>query len=214
MFTGIVEDIGVIERITPGVESLRLHVRSEKALEDAAIGDSIAINGVCLTVSEMTEHSFAADVIPETMKATTLGELSVGSSVNVERAMQANDRFGGHFVTGHVDTVGTIVRTTRRDNARYVEIETPKEFQPYYITKGSVAVDGTSLTVFGVTDSGFIISLIPTTEKDTILGDKDVGDTVNVECDMFAKYIDRLLDAREKETSGVTMEMLVENGFA
>ena len=214
MFTGIVEDIGVIERITPGAESLRLHVRSEKALEDAAIGDSIAINGVCLTVSEMTEHSFAADVIPETMKATTLGELSVGSSVNVERAMQANDRFGGHFVTGHVDTVGTIVRTTRRDNARYVEIETSKEFQPYYITKGSVAVDGTSLTVFGVTDSGFIISLIPTTEKDTILGDKDVGDTVNVECDMFAKYIDRLLDAREKETSGVTMEMLVENGFA
>ncbi len=213
MFTGIVEDIGVIERITPGAQSLRLHVRSEKALEDASIGDSIAINGVCLTVSEMTEQSFVADVIPETMKATTLGQLSVGSSVNVERAMQANDRFGGHFVTGHVDTVGTIVRTTRRDNARYVEIETSKEFQSYYITKGSVAVDGTSLTVFGVTDSGFIISLIPTTEKDTVLGHKDVGDTVNVECDMFAKYIDRLLEARESKSQGITMDTLVENGF-
>ncbi|MFD0943647.1 riboflavin synthase [Savagea faecisuis] len=215
MFTGIIEEIGAIRAIQPSSAGMKLTITGEKVLQDAKIGDSIAVNGVCLTVETLGANAFTADVMHETMKATTLGSLSTQSAVNLERALAAGDRFGGHFVSGHVDTVGQIVKTRRKDNARYVEIDIPEPFRRYLIQKGSVAVDGTSLTLFGVTERGFIISLIPTTERDTVLGAKDVGDPVNIECDMFAKYIDELLTAREQTTqsSGVTMDVLMQNGF-
>lgn len=208
MFTGIIEEKGRIRQMTPTDIGMRLVVEGNIVLDGAKRGDSIAVNGVCLTVMDDTETTFTADVIPETMKATTLGSLEVGSEVNLERAMAAGDRFGGHIVSGHVDTVGTIVATRRHGNARYVQIEVDEPFRPYFITKGSVAVDGISLTVFGVTETGLIISLIPTTESDTTIGSKTVGDRVNIECDLFAKYIEQLVRAKE-ETATVTLDELI-----
>lgn len=214
MFTGIIEEIGTVSRVTPGASSLQLAITCKKVLSDVNKGDSIAINGVCLTVSNFSGNHFTADVIPETVKATTLQELRAGSSVNLERAMAANGRFGGHIVSGHVDGTGEIISVRNVDNALYMEIEIEPQLLNYFIPKGSVTVDGTSLTVFGVTDSGFIISLIPVTQDDSVIGHKSVGDKVNIECDMLAKYIERLLTKKEEKPSGsVTMDTLIATGF-
>ena len=214
MFTGIIEEIGTVSRVTPGATSLQLAIRCKKVLSDVNKGDSIAINGVCLTVSNFSGDHFTADVIPETVKATTLQELRSGSKVNLERAMAANGRFGGHFVSGHVDGTGEIISIKKVDNASYMEIEIDLQLLNYFIPKGSVTVDGTSLTVFGVTDTGFIISLIPVTQDDSVVGHKKVGDKVNIECDMLAKYIERLLAKKEDTPSGrVTMDTLIASGF-
>ncbi|WP_075527261.1 riboflavin synthase [Sporosarcina ureilytica] len=214
MFTGIVEEIGTIQSANRGANSLTLRIQCAKVLEDVNKGDSIAVNGVCLTVKDFTASYFTADVMPETVKATTIHSLQVGSRVNLERAMAANGRFGGHFVSGHVDGTGDIVTVQQRENAIYMEINIAPELLQYFIQKGSVTVDGTSLTVFDVTDSGFVISLIPVTQADSIIGQKRVGDIVNVECDMLAKYIERLLSKKEvQQPSTVTMSLLAENGF-
>ncbi len=214
MFTGIVEEIGTITAVTPGEASLQLNISCSKVLSDVKKGDSIAVNGVCLTVANFSVRHFTADVMPETMKATTLHELRIGSRVNLERAMAANGRFGGHFVSGHVDGTGEIIAIQPKANALYMEIRIAAELLDYFIPKGSVTVDGTSLTVFGVTDQGFIISLIPVTQDDSIIGRKKVGDQVNIECDMLAKYIERLLSKKEEKPAGsVTMETLAANGF-
>jgi riboflavin synthase len=214
MFTGIVEEVGTVSRVTPGANSLQLAITCRKVLSDVNKGDSISVNGVCLTVSNFSSDHFTADVMPETVKATTLHELRAGSTVNLERAMAANGRFGGHFVSGHVDGTGEIISVRNVANAVYMEIEIEPELLNYFIPKGSVTVDGTSLTVFGVTDSGFIISLIPVTQEDSVIGQKHVGDKVNIECDMLAKYIERLLTKKEEKPSGsVTMDTLIATGF-
>lgn len=214
MFTGIVEEIGTVSSVTPGATSLQLTIQCTKVLTDVNKGDSIAVNGVCLTVADYTDRYFTADVMPETVKATTLHELRSGSAVNLERAMAANGRFGGHFVSGHVDGTGEVVSVQQKENAIYMEIGISSELLNYFIPKGSVTVDGTSLTVFGITDRGFIISLIPVTQADSIIGRKQMGDKVNVECDMLAKYIERLLSKKEeKPQGGVTMDTLVASGF-
>ena len=208
------EEIGTISAVTSGTTSSQLKISCREVLSDVNKGDSIAVNGVCLTVADYTNHHFTADVMPETVKATTLHELRPGSSVNLERAMAANGRFGGHFVSGHVDGTGEIVSVQTKENATYIEISIAPELLNYFIPKGSVTVDGTSLTVFGITDQGFIISLIPVTQDDSIIGRKKIGDKVNIECDMLAKYIEQLLSKKEqKPTSGVTIETLAENGF-
>lgn len=214
MFSGIVEEIGTVSSVTPGATSLQLAISCTTVLCDVKKGDSIAVNGVCLTVSDFSTRHFTADVMPETVKATTLQELRSGSSVNLERAMAANGRFGGHFVSGHVDCTGEIVSIKNVANAIYMEINIETDQLKYFIPKGSVTVDGTSLTVFGVTDQGFIISLIPVTQEDSVIGRKRIGDKVNIECDMLAKYIDRLLSNKEEKSSGgLTMDALIANGF-
>ena len=214
MFTGIIEEIGTVSAVRPGTNSLQLSIRCTKVLSDVKKGDSIAVNGVCLTVSDFSSNQFTADVMPETVKATTLQALRTGSPVNLERAMAANGRFGGHIVSGHVDGTGEIISVRNKENAIYIEISIEPELLKYFIPKGSVTVDGTSLTVFGVTNKGFIISLIPVTQDDSIIGRKRTGDKVNVECDMLAKYIERLLITNKgNPTGGLTMDTLVTSGF-
>lgn len=214
LFTGIVEEIGTVLSVTPGAASLQMKIKCKKVLSDVNKGDSIAVNGVCLTVASYEGNYFTADVMPETVKATTLQGLRSGSSVNLERAMAANGRFGGHFVSGHVDGTGEIVSIQPKENAVYMEIGVAPDLLQYFIPKGSVTIDGTSLTVFGINETGFIISLIPVTQEDSIIGHKRLGDKVNVECDMLAKYIERLLSKKEeKASSGLTMATLTANGF-
>ncbi len=214
MFTGIIEEIGTVSAVRPGTNSLQLSIRCTKVLSDVKKGDSISVNGVCLTVSDFASNQFTADVMPETVKATTLQALRTGSMVNLERAMAANGRFGGHIVSGHVDGTGDIISVRNKENAIYIEISIAADLLKYFIPKGSVTVDGTSLTVFGVTDKSFIISLIPVTQDDSIIGRKQTGDRVNVECDMLAKYIERLITKKkENSTGGLTMDTLVANGF-
>ncbi|WP_186669753.1 riboflavin synthase [Sporosarcina sp. BP05] len=214
MFTGIIEEIGTVSAVRPAANSLQLSIRCTTVLSDVKKGDSLALNGVCLTVSDFSSNQFTADVMPETVKATTLQALRTGSPVNLERAMAANGRFGGHIVSGHVDGTGEIVSVRQKENAIYLEISIATELLKYFIPKGSVTVDGTSLTVFGVTDKGFIISLIPVTQDDSIIGRKRIGDKVNVECDMLAKYIERLLTTnKENPTGGLTMDTLIASGF-
>jgi riboflavin synthase len=217
VFTGIIEEIGKIDKIKKSAASMVLSISARKILKDVHIGDSISINGVCLTVTSFTDSRFQVDVMPETFEATTLRDLSAGSRVNLERAMAAGGRFGGHFVNGHVDGTGTIKRLKQVENAVYVEISVPKELSPYFIMKGSVAIDGTSLTVFGLSDDSITVSLIPQTRGDTVLGQKKTGDDVNVECDVMAKYFHRFYEQaqqKERNTSKISYEFLNNHGFA
>ncbi|SHN31657.1 riboflavin synthase [Gracilibacillus kekensis] len=211
MFTGIVEEKGKIESIKQTNQALQLRIHGKKVTEDVAVGDSISVNGVCLTVTDFGVNWFTVDVIPETFRSSSLAKLVSQSSVNLERAMHANGRFGGHFVSGHVDAVGTIERTWLEDNAKYYYISVNET--RYISLKGSVSVDGTSLTVFGVDDNGFTISLIPETQQATILGTKQQGDIVNVEFDMLAKYMERLLQSSNNQPSAITEEKLKQYGF-
>lgn len=217
MFTGIIEEIGEIATIQRTGKSFVLTIGAKKILEDVHLGDSIAVNGVCLTVTSFTGNRFAVDVMPETVKATSLQSLTRGSNVNLERAMAAGGRFGGHFVSGHIDGTGIIKRKEAHENAVYYEIETAPELLQYVIFRGSIAVDGTSLTVFGVSDNSFTLSLIPHTLWETVLGQKGQGDIVNLECDMIGKYVGHFLKNQssneQKSKSGITASFLEENGF-
>ncbi|GGJ93435.1 riboflavin synthase subunit alpha [Lentibacillus kapialis] len=195
MFTGIIEEKGIIKQIQQVSDtSIQMAIGSSKVLEDIQMGDSISVNGICLTVTSFSETGFQVDVMPETIKATSLRTLANGSSVNLERSMPANGRFGGHFVSGHVDGLGTIVRKEKQENALYFDVEIPGELMIYFIMKGSVAVDGVSLTVFGISGKTFTISLIPHTVSETVLGDKRQGDYVNIECDLLAKHMKNMLN--------------------
>ncbi|OZI12984.1 riboflavin synthase [Bacillaceae bacterium SAS-127] len=215
MFTGIIEEIGTVENVKAGAQSLELAIKANTALEDMKLGDSIAVNGVCLTVTSFTATYFTADVMPETFHATSLRVLIRGSKVNLERAMAANGRFGGHFVSGHIDGVGTIVSKKRVENALYIDIEFLEAYAHYFLHKGSVALDGTSLTIFAVDDKKLTISLIPHTQEETILAEKNIGDPVNIECDLLAKYIERMLgQKKEEKPSTITMDLLEKHGFA
>src|SRR5699024_2013275 len=168
---------------------LSLTVQAKKVLEEVRLGESIAVNGICLTVASYSEDTFTVDVMPETMKATSLREVGVGSLVNLEKALRLEDRMGGHLVTGQVDGVGKILRKEKQANAMYVDIEVPEEFMIYFVEKGSVAIDGISLTVFAVRENLITLSLIPHTLQETNLRSKEVGDLVNIECDTLAKQV-------------------------
>ncbi|MCT8138810.1 riboflavin synthase [Anaerobacillus sp. CMMVII] len=214
MFTGIIEEVGTIEQIKQSGDAIVMTIASKKLLIDAHLGDSIAVNGVCLTVTSFDKERFTVDLMPETVRNTSLRQLSRGSKVNLERAMAAGGRFGGHFVSGHVDGVGEIFKKHRQDNAIYYEIKIPKNIRKYIIMKGSVAVDGTSLTVFGVTEDTFTISIIPHTLSETILGLKGPSDVVNIECDMIGKYIEQFIEQRQgRSNSSLSASFLEEHGF-
>lgn len=214
MFTGIIEEVGNVKEINQGKESLHIKVEAKDILSDVQLGDSISVNGVCLTVTSFTETEFDMDVMPETFNDTALRQLKIGSKVNLERAMSANGRFGGHFVSGHVDGVGKIVKRDSRDNAEYFQIQVDPELAKFMMMKGSVSVDGTSLTIFGLEDDTFTISLIPHTQDATILTTKNVGDEVNIECDMLLKYIHQLIFKNQSEEhKSITLETLRETGF-
>lgn len=211
MFTGIIEEIGTVRRIEHGAKGARLTIQAKTVLEDTRIGDSIATNGVCLTVVSMTGDSFSADVMAESLRRSSLGTLQGGSPVNLERAMAANGRFGGHIVSGHIDGTGTIASQKREDNAVWVKIKTPAPLLRYIVEKGSIAIDGVSLTVAAVTDTDFSVSIIPHTGAQTILLGKNPGDPVNLECDVIGKYVEKL--TAPHKTGGISTNFLAENGF-
>ncbi|MCQ0021918.1 riboflavin synthase [Streptomyces somaliensis DSM 40738] len=195
MFTGIVEELGEVTAVEALADASRFRFRGPVVTRDAKHGDSIAVNGVCLTVVEREGEEFTADVMAETLKRSGLGALTVGSRVNLERPMPADGRFGGHIVQGHVDGTGTITGRTPSDNWEVVEVSLPPELARYVVEKGSVTVDGVSLTVVEAGAEHFTVSLIPTTLALTTLGHKQPGDPVNLEVDVIAKYVERLLGA-------------------
>lgn len=215
MFTGIVEEMGCVKSVQQGAVSSFIEIKAETVLSDAHIGDSIAVNGVCLTVTDITVDSFRADVMNETLKRSSLGDLRQGSNVNLERAMSANGRFGGHIVSGHIDGTGTITDIKKDGIAVWYTITTSPEILRYIVEKGSVAIDGISLTVVDVSDSDFKISVIPHTAVQTVLGFKKSGDIVNIENDIIGKYVEKLMKSGENKTekSRITMDFLAENGF-
>ena len=196
MFTGIVEELGTIESIEHGEESAVLRVRGPQVVGDATHGASIAVNGVCLTVVDHDDQTFGVDVMAETLRRSSLGALTPGSRVNLERAMSATDRFGGHIVQGHVDGTARIVRREPGERWELVTVELPEALAPYVVEKGSITVDGVSLTVAALDADTFSVSLIPTTMELTTLGHKQIGDPVNLEVDVIAKYVERLVAAR------------------
>ncbi|MCR4645414.1 MAG: riboflavin synthase [Oscillospiraceae bacterium] len=212
MFTGIIEEIGHISRIQKGGTACTLTVSASRVLTDVRIGDSIAVNGICLTVCRFDAGSFSADVMPETMRRTNLGSLSAGSAVNLERAMAAGGRFGGHIVSGHIDGTGTVRNLRREENAVWVTIAAPDEILRYIVEKGSIAIDGISLTVAAVTAQDFSVSIIPHTGSETTLLARKPGDAVNLECDILAKYVEKLCRPA-KESGGVSADFLAEHGF-
>ena len=217
MFTGIVEEIGTVKELVRRSTSFRISVSCARVLADARTGDSIAVNGICLTVSERKNGWFTADVMPETVRNTGLNRLRAGDKVNLERALRLNDRLGGHMVSGHIDGTGTVTERTEEENAIWLTVEAPNTVLKYIIDKGSAALDGTSLTVAYVDDRCFKVSLIPVTAKDTVLGNRCPGDEINVECDMIGKYVEKLLGQSQDQAdagTGISMDLLKENGFA
>ena len=215
MFTGIVEEVGRIITADRKGNSARLKIEAEKVLEDIKIGDSIAVNGICLTVTSFGKNYFTADVMHETLRRSSIGEAAAGSPVNLERAMAANSRFGGHIVTGHIDGTGTITQVKRDDNAIWYTIMAEASLMKYIVEKGSIAIDGISLTVAKRSDKDFSISMIPHTAKETILSQKKAGDVVNLENDIIGKYVEQLLqyDKKEEKQSRLTKEFLLQAGF-
>ncbi|PEI91960.1 riboflavin synthase [Bacillus pseudomycoides] len=213
MFTGIVEELGTVSNIRQSGEAMKLTIAANTILSDVKLGDSIAVNGICLTVTSFTASSFTVEAMPETVRATSLRMLGTSSKVNLERAMAANGRFGGHFVTGHIDGIGTILNKKQHYNAIYYKIGIPDDLLRYCLQKGSIAVDGTSLTIFDIDESSITISLIPHTVSESIIGKKAAGDIVNIECDMIGKYIERFISQPTKRSTSVTESFLQENGF-
>lgn len=215
MFTGIIEETGTIKQIKRGADSAVLFIEAKKVLEGTKIGDSIAVNGICLTVTSMKDGCFSADVMHETIKRSSLSDIRAGSHVNLERAMACDGRFGGHIVAGHVDDTGTIKDIQRDDNALIFTIGASPKVLRYIVEKGSITIDGISLTVSAVSASDFCVSIIPHTIANTILKDKKAGDVVNLETDIIGKYVEKLLKTEDvaEEKSGITREFLLKNGF-
>ena len=215
MFTGIVEEIGTIRAVRRGGHSSVLSIGCAAVLSDLKIGDSVAVNGVCLTATSRDDGGFTADVMHETLNRSSLGALTAGSHVNLERAMAADGRFGGHIVSGHIDGTGTVTGIRTDDNAVWFTVQAPPSLMRYIVEKGSVTIDGISLTVAAVGETWFSISAIPHTVAITLLGEKRVGDTVNLETDIIGKYVEKLLrpDPEPRPQSRLTLEFLAENGF-
>ena len=214
MFTGIIEEVGRIRAIERQAVSARLTVAASKVLSDVHLGDSIAVNGVCLTVTSFGRDYFCADVMHETLNRSSLGKLVSGSAVNLERAMAADGRFGGHIVSGHIDGTGKVAAITKDDNAIWYKIKTDSGILKYIVEKGSVAIDGISLTVAKTDSQSFSVSIIPHTAGATTLSLRKVGDVVNLENDIVGKYIEKFITfEKEKPKSGITKEFLLKNGF-
>lgn len=218
MFTGIIEEIGQVLSIEKRQKSARITISCHTVLQDSKLGDSIALNGVCLTATNLTKSSFTADVMAETMRRSSLGGLKTGSFVNLERAMAANGRFGGHMVSGHIDGVGTISALRQEENATWVTVTTQPHILKYIVEKGSIAIDGVSLTVAYVDEAMFQISMIPHTAKETTLLKKGIGSVVNLECDVIGKYVEKLLlpqlQSQQKEKSQITKDFLQQHGYS
>lgn len=216
MFTGLIEEIGEIKSIAKGTKSARITIKATNILEGTKVGDSISTNGVCLTVTELNKSSFSVDIMAETMRCSNLGKLKTGSPVNLERALRVGDRLGGHIVSGHIDGIGTIVDLSKEENATWVSVETTVDILKYIVHKGSITIDGISLTVAYVDENIFKVSIIPHTKDETTLVIKKIGDEVNLESDMMAKYVEKLLkyDETPKEKKSISMDFLSKNGFA
>ena len=223
MFPGIVEEVGSVRHVLPGSRAGKLTIGARTVLEGTRIGDSIAVNGVCLTVVELGADYFVADVMPETLSKSGLGRLRTGDPVDLERAMAADGRFGGHIVSGHIDGMGTIVEMRPEQNAVWVRIRTAPEILNLIVEKGSIAIDGISLTVATVGATDFQVSLIPHTGEETVLLGKHAGDVVNLENDVVGKYVQKLLAQAlgqggapaplAQQASGLSLEFLRQNGF-
>ncbi|SFW11187.1 riboflavin synthase [Ruminococcus flavefaciens] len=214
MFTGIIEEVGTVSRVQHSGNASFIEIQAKKVLEDVHLGDSIAVNGVCLTVTHFGGGVFRADVMNETLSRSSLGSLTNGSPVNLERAMAANGRFGGHIVSGHIDGTGIITDIKNDGIAVWYTVSAAPELLRYIVEKGSIAIDGISLTVAKVTDTSFSVSIIPHTAAQTILSTKKTGDTVNLENDIIAKYAEKLMKPAETpKTGGITMDFLAKNGF-
>ena len=217
IFTGIIEELGVVKSIAINGASGCITIKAKKVLEGTQLGDSIAVNGTCLTVTSINSDGFSADVMAETVKRTSLSQVGKGDLVNLERAMILNGRFGGHIVSGHIDGTGTITKYTKEENAIWITIKAPDEILDLIVEKGSICIDGISLTVATVSDQDFQVSIIPHTAKETTLIHKKVGSLVNLENDIVGKYIKKLMENNQEEqakkASGLTMEMLEEYGL-
>ena len=217
MFTGIIEEVGIIKEVKRGVKSSKLIIKANKVLEKTRVGDSICTNGVCLTVTNVKGNSFEADVMAETLRRSNLGLLDIGNKVNLERALNLESRLGGHIVSGHIDGIGQIISLEKEDNAIWVTVKAASEILRYVVLKGSITIDGISLTVAYVDDSCFKVSIIPHTASETTLISKKIGDTVNLECDLIGKYVEKLLglEGNKKDDSKCSLneEFLRSNGF-
>lgn len=215
MFTGIIEEVGTVKEIKRSGNSSFIRIQAKKVLEDVHIGDSIAVNGVCLTVITADNGIFQADVMNETLERSSLKSLQQGSIVNLERAMSAGGRFGGHIVSGHIDGTGIITNVKKDGIAVWYTISAESSIMRYIVEKGSVAIDGISLTVAKVTDKDFSVSVIPHTAEQTILSSKGKGDTVNLENDIIGKYVEKLMGINHDEKKGriIDTSFLAENGF-
>ena len=211
MFTGIVEELGTVKKIKKGANSAVFTIEAEKILDDLKIGDSVAVNGICLTVTACLENGFMADVMHETLRRTSLANAGPGCLVNLERAMPADGRFGGHIVSGHIDGTGKILGIKKDSNAIWYTIGTKAEILDGIVEKGSIAVDGISLTVAAVGKEFFQVSVIPHTREYTVLAVRKVQDTVNLENDCIGKYVKKYI--AQTSHSGITKEMLLQNGF-
>lgn len=216
MFTGIVEEIGTITHIKNGVKSSKLIINCNKVLETTEIGDSICTNGVCLTVTNINKGTFEADVMAETIRKSNLNTLKIGSKVNLERALSLITRLGGHLVSGHIDGIGYIKDLKREDSAIWITIKTSVDILRYIVYKGSITIDGISLTIAYVDDDVFKVSIIPHTLQQTILASKNIGDSVNLECDIIGKYVEKLLGINKpnkQQVNNINEIFLKENGF-
>lgn len=215
MFTGIIEEIGRIDRVQRGLNSIILSVQARKIFNDLQLGDSVAVNGVCLTVTSIGRSIFTADIMPETLNRSSLSDLKTGSLVNLERAMPVNGRFGGHIVSGHIDGIGEIIRKQKDDIAHWYSIKADETVLKYIVEKGSIAIDGISLTIGQVAKDNFSISVIPHTAKETTLFTKVIGDTVNLENDIIGKYVEKLIHFETKLEAGsnITREFLNKFGY-
>lgn len=215
MFTGIIEEVGTVKEVKRSGNNSFIRIQAKKVLEDVHIGDSIAVNGVCLTVTNADSDIFQADVMNETLERSSLKSLQQGSIVNLERAMSAGGRFGGHIVSGHIDGTGIITDIKKDGIAVWYTISAKPSIMRYIVEKGSVAIDGISLTVAKVTDKDFSVSVIPHTAEQTVLSSKGKGDTVNLENDIIGKYVEKLMGASHEEKNGRTIDtsFLAENGF-
>ena len=213
MFTGIVEGIGKVTEVQCRGDLLSLGIAIPPSLTDIAVSDSICVNGVCLTVTVCSEGSFQAEISPETLKRTTLGSLKPSVEVNLERALKISDRLGGHLVTGHVDVTGSVAEVTKGAGSLVMTIRVPQEITPYLVEKGSVTVEGVSLTVSGVHGDTFTVAIIPYTAENTTLGKQKIGDGVNIEVDILGKYVKRFLEGGNGRANGIDEAFLAEHGF-
>ena len=216
LFTGIIEEVGTIKKLSKGTHSIKLTIGASKVLQGSQIGDSIAVNGVCLTITSMGKDFFTADIMPESLRKTSMADLTIGDKVNLERALTLSTRLGGHIVSGHIDGTGKIIAMKKDDNAMRVTITTEPKILKYIIAQGSITLDGVSLTVASLAEDNFTVSLIPHTGEVTTLLTKHVGSTINIENDVIGKYVERLLQFEDKDTeqkSSLSLRFLRENGF-